>query len=148
TTILARSGTLRYTPDGGTAVLSLQDGEIHEIPVEDAHDGARKYRRLVFKTHVLYIPGVGGVLQRTVASTRSDREMAAASMIVERAKFQRQYDDERTHRVERLQALGISEAEFRRFAPDQPAWLVAILSTLRWVGRRRDPVEQLGERDA
>jgi lipopolysaccharide export system permease protein len=148
TTILAKKGTLSYTPDGGTAVLELKDGEIHEIPIEDAHDGARKYRRLVFKTHVLYIAGVGGMLQRTLGNARSDREMSAASLIAERAKFQDQYRRERTHRVERLQMLGLTEDDFRRFAPDQPAWLTAMTSTLRWMTRRRDPFEQLGERSA
>ena len=148
TTILARRGTLRYTPDGGTAVLSLQDGEIHEIPNEAPQDGARKYRRLVFKTHVLYIAGVGGMLERSIGNSRSDREMSAASLIAERSKFEQQYRIERGHRVERLEALGLTEAEFRRFAPDQPQWVTGLLSTLRWMGRRRDPFEQLGERDA
>ncbi len=148
TTILARKGTLRYTPDGGTAVLQLQDGEIHEIPTEDVRDGARKYRRMVFKTHVLYIAGVGGMLQRTLGNARSDREMSAASLIAERAKFQDQYRRERAHRLERLQALGLTESDFRHFAPDQPAWLTAMMNTLRWIGRRRDPFEQLGERTA
>ena len=148
TTILAKRGMLRYTPDGGTAVLSLQDGEIHEIPAEEAHEGARKYRRLVFKTHTLYIPGVGGMLERTIGGARSDREMSAADLLAERDKFQAQYQVERARRVERLQLLGVSEDDFRRFAPDQPQWLIAVMSTLRLIGFRRDPVEQLGERTA
>lgn len=148
TTILAKRGLLRYTPDGGTAVLSLQDGEIHEIPAEEAHEGARKYRRLVFKTHTLYIPGVGGMLERTIGGARSDREMSAADLLAERDKFQAQYQLERARRVERLQLLGVSEDDFRRFAPDQPQWLIALMSTLRLIGFRRDPVEQLGERTA
>ena len=148
TTILAKRGLLRYTPDGGTAVLSLEDGEIHEIPVEEAHEGARKYRRMVFKTHTLYIPGVGGMLERTVGNARSDREMSAASLLAERDKFKAQYGIERARRVERLKLLGVSEVDFRRFAPDQPQWLIALLSTLRWAGMRRDPVEMLGERNA
>jgi lipopolysaccharide export system permease protein len=148
TTILAKKGTLSYLPGGGTAMLSLQDGEIHEIPSEDLREGVRKYRRLKFKTHVLYIAGAGGMLERTIGSTRSDREMSAASLLVERAKFQEQYQREREHRLERLEALGLTEDDFRRFAPDRPAWLNAIMNAVRWIGRRRDPFEQLGERTA
>jgi lipopolysaccharide export LptBFGC system permease protein LptF len=74
--------------------------------------------------------------------------MSAASLIVERSKFQEQYHRERAHRLERLQALGVTADDFRRFAPDQPAWLTAMMNTLRWLGRRRDPFEQLGERTA
>jgi len=43
---------------------------------------------------------------------------------------------------------GITEADFRRFAPDRPAWLTSLIVMLRWVGRRPDPFEQLGERSA
>jgi lipopolysaccharide export system permease protein len=148
TTILARRGKLSYTPDGSTAVMTLHDGEIHEIPIEETGDGVRKYRRLVFKTHVLNIPGVGGMLERSVGNARSDREMSAASLLAERRRFEEQYRHERSHRVERLASLGVSEADFRRFAPDQPAWLTNTIVLLRWVGRRRDPFEQMGERSA
>src|SRR5687767_6501982 len=58
TTILAEKGDLRYTPDGRTAIMELRDGEIHDIPEEEP--GSRKYRRLVFKKHTLYIAEAGG----------------------------------------------------------------------------------------
>jgi lipopolysaccharide export system permease protein len=104
TTILANRGFLSYTRDGRTAVIELKDGEIHEIPTEEG--GSRKYRRLVFKTHVLYIPGAGGVLERTVRDTRSDREMSARSLISERDRLERQYDDALKAQITRLKRLG------------------------------------------
>src|SRR5438552_7364446 len=71
TTILARGGFLSYTPDGRTAVLQLRDGEIHEVPQDEP--GSRKYRRLVFKQHALYIANAGGILERLVRDSRGDR---------------------------------------------------------------------------
>ncbi len=82
TTILAKSGTLTYTPDGRTAVLRLKDGEIHEIPMEEG--GARRYRRLAFKTHVINIPGAGAILERSARGTRSDRELSAGALLAQR----------------------------------------------------------------
>src|SRR5262245_20588395 len=68
TTILARRGWLSYTPDGRTAVLTLKEGEIHEVPATE--EGARRYRRLTFRTHVINIPGAGAILERTIRNTR------------------------------------------------------------------------------
>src|SRR2546422_6578070 len=89
TTILANRGFLSYTPDGKTAVLELKDGEIHEIPAGEG--GSRKYRRLVFKTHVIHIAGAGGVLERSVRETRTDREMSSRSLVEERDRLRLQY---------------------------------------------------------
>ena len=63
TTILARRGTLTYSPDGRTAILRLRDGEIHEIPAEEG--GSRRYRRMVFTTHVIYIAGADLIPEST-----------------------------------------------------------------------------------
>jgi lipopolysaccharide export system permease protein len=89
TTILAKRGTLSYTPDGRTAVLRLRDGEIHEVPIEEG--GARKYRRLTFKTHVINVPGAGAILERSARMARSDRELSAAALIAQRDTVERQY---------------------------------------------------------
>jgi lipopolysaccharide export system permease protein len=107
TTILAARGYLSYRPDGRTAVLELKDGEIHEIPSEEG--GSRKYRRLEFKTHTLYIPGAGGVLERTIRDSRSDREMSARALIEERGRLRRQYDEALTAQTERLRQLSVPE---------------------------------------
>ena len=82
TTILAKSGTLSYTPDGRTAVLRLKDGEIHEVPMEEG--GARRYRRLAFKTHVINVLGAGAILERSARMARSDRELSAAALMAQR----------------------------------------------------------------
>src|SRR5205814_7301087 len=101
TTILAKSGFLSYTPDGRTAIMQLRDGEIHDVPQDEPervapandtarsdgmalHGAARRYRRLVFKQHTLYIANAGGILERSVRDSRSDREMSARALILER----------------------------------------------------------------
>ena len=145
TTILARNGNLRYSPDGSTAILTLYDGEIHEVPDEAPGEGARKYRRLVFKTHVIYIPGVGGMIERTVGYSRSDREMGAARLALERNKIEKQFHDERQARVDRLAQLGVSPAEFAKLAPDWPRWFTALAALVGGLGRRAPPAD-FGER--
>jgi lipopolysaccharide export system permease protein len=72
--IVAESGTLSYLPDGDTAVLELHDGVIHEVPGDTP--GARKYRRLAFDVHRIFVPGAGAALRRSVREMRSDREMS------------------------------------------------------------------------
>jgi lipopolysaccharide export system permease protein len=102
TTILARSGTLTYTPDGRTAVLRLKDGEIHEVPMEEG--GARKYRRLAFKTHVINIPGAGAILERSARMARSDRELSAAALLGQRREEEARYST--AMRIQRKQLRG------------------------------------------
>ena len=105
TTILADRGTLSYTPDGKTAVLTLKDGQIHEIPSEQ--EGPSKYHHMVFKTHVIHVPGAGGVLERTVRDTRTDREMSARSLAEQRGLLIQQYRKALELQRLRLVQLGI-----------------------------------------
>jgi len=105
TTILAERGYLSYTPDGRSAVLELKQGEIHEIPSDEP--GSRKYRRMVFKTHVLHIAGAGGVLERTIRDTRTDREMSAEALITERRRIEDQYRSAVAAQYARLDELEI-----------------------------------------
>ena len=72
TTIFARKGRLSYSEDKNSLAFFLQDGEIHEIP--DITE-PRKYRRLVFKTHVINIPNVSSQLERSQRHVRGEREM-------------------------------------------------------------------------
>ena len=76
--IVAESGTLSYLPDGDTAMLELHDGVIHEVPGDTP--GAKKYRRLAFDTHRIYVPGAGAALRRSVREMRSDREMSLTQL--------------------------------------------------------------------
>jgi lipopolysaccharide export system permease protein len=111
TTILARRGFLSYTPDGRTAILELKDGEIHEIPADEG--GASKYRRFVFKTHVIHIAGAGGFLERTVRDVRSDREMSARALMTERNRAEESYRRAIDTQRARLDQLGIHESDPR-----------------------------------
>jgi len=109
TTILAKRGFLSYTPDGRTAVLELKDGEIHDIPTDEGEGGgARKYRRMEFKTHVINIANAGGILERTVRNARSDREMSTHDLLVERATVQEQYRRSLALHRDRLRLMGAS----------------------------------------
>ncbi len=121
TTILAKSGFLRYTPDGHTAVIELSNGEIHEIPPEA--DGPRRYHRLVFKRHTIYVQGAGGMLERTMRSTRGDREKSARALLDERDEVNDQYVRSLEQRRLRFRAAGVSAGDLSRLAPERaPLW--------------------------
>src|SRR3989454_5053748 len=77
TTILADWGVIHNSPDGRVMSLELHDGEIHEVPPNDAE---RTYRRLMFKTHVINIRNIGGDLERRDREARGDREMSLGMM--------------------------------------------------------------------
>ena len=124
TTILARRGWLTYTPDGRTAVLTLQDGEIHEIPAEEG--GARHYRRLVFKTHIINIPGAGAILERTVRNSRSDRELSARSLLDQRDTLLIQYARIREIRRQRWEDMHLPPDQAKAIELDPPAWPVQL----------------------
>src|SRR3989442_3677160 len=141
TTILARRGTLTYTPDGRTAVLRLRDGEIHEIPAEEG--GPRKYRRMVFSTHVIYIAGAGGLLEHSVRDTRSDREMSARALIGERARMRAEYERTAAQRLEHLRAGGAREAALQELAPERLPWPARLRLLGQALAAREDPLERL-----
>ncbi len=142
--ILAKRGYLTYTPDGRTAVLQLKDGEIHEIPEEEG--GSKKYRRMVFKTHVIHIPGAGGMLERTVHDARSDREMSAKQLIEERRRVLEQYKLSVAQHLMRLAPYGITARELGTFASSGFSWTARAAGALRALLHREDPLERL-ERD-
>lgn len=116
TTILAKRGFLSYTRDGHTAVLELRDGEIHDIPAEDG--GTRKYRRLLFKTHVINIAGAGAILERSVRTQRSDREMSAAAMTAVRDSMEDLYRGLLGEKTRQLRAMGLPPEALQILAPE------------------------------
>ena len=116
TTILANRGFLSYTRDGHTAVLELFDGEIHDIPAEEG--GTRKYRRLLFKTHTINIAGAGGILERSVRTQRSDREMTSAAMSALRDSLQALYTLQLEQKRLHLGALGLPPAALQALGPE------------------------------
>jgi lipopolysaccharide export LptBFGC system permease protein LptF len=120
TTIFASRGRMYYTPDGRTAVLELKDGEIHDIPSDEP--GARRYRRLIFKTHVINIPEAGAFLERTVRESRTDREMSAHDLIGVRDSIRTQYRRSAIEHRMRLQALGVPPGTLQALTPERRPW--------------------------
>ena len=138
TTILAQRGYLSYAPDGQTAILELHDGEIHEIPYTEG--GTRKYRRLQFKTHIINVPGAGGLLERTVRTTRSDREMSARALLDERGRIEAQYAVAIERRMERLRDLNAPPDVLAGLAPDRAPASARLAVLLQSLLRREAPV--------
>jgi lipopolysaccharide export system permease protein len=75
TTIYAKSGSLESK--GGIITVNLQDGEIHEIDLENYDH----YRKIKFGTHQIIISIDDLLLNRTSESNRTDREMKVPAMI-------------------------------------------------------------------
>jgi lipopolysaccharide export system permease protein len=117
TTILARTGYLTYTPDGRTAVIELQNGEIHEIQADAG--SPRRYHRLSFRRHTIYIQGAGGMLERSVRDSRGDREKSAQMLLVERADIVAQYDRSLQQKLETFRNHGVSPRDCQALAPER-----------------------------
>ena len=75
TTIYAERGSLESA--GGTITLNLQNGEIHEIDLENYDH----YRKIKFGTHQIIISIDDLLLDRTNEANRTDREMKVPAMI-------------------------------------------------------------------
>jgi lipopolysaccharide export system permease protein len=130
TTIFAKRGRMYYTPDGHTAVLELEDGEIHDIPSDE--EGARRYRRLVFKTHIINIPDAGAILERTVRNSRTDREMSARDLLHVRDSVRTQYAQSVIQHRMRLLGLGAPPALLEALTPERRPWPMRLVS---WFGQ-------------
>ena len=74
-TIYADKGKLTSKDD--IIILDLENGEIHEIDLEDYNH----YRRIKFVTHQITIPIDDLLLNRNNESVRTDREMEVSQMI-------------------------------------------------------------------
>tara|TARA_B100001996_G_scaffold346335_1_gene303219 strand:+ start:43 stop:1392 length:1350 start_codon:yes stop_codon:yes gene_type:complete len=75
TTIYANTGSLESKD--GIITVNLQDGEIHEIDLENYDH----YRKIKFSTHQIIISMDDLLLNRTSESNRTDREMKVPAMI-------------------------------------------------------------------
>ena len=75
TTIYAERGSLESKD--GIITVNLQDGEIHEIDLENYDH----YRKIKFGTHQIIISMNDLLLNRTSESNRTDREMKVSAMI-------------------------------------------------------------------
>lgn len=142
TTIIAKSGFLSYTPDGRTAVIELKDGEIHEIQSEAGQP--RRYHRLSFRRHSIFIQGAGGMLERTARESRGDREKSARALLDERAQVDAQYRQSLDQRLERFRAQGAHELDARVGLAPESAPIGARLASLgRSLARRPQPLDTL-----
>jgi lipopolysaccharide export system permease protein len=116
-------------------VLELQDGEIHDIPADEG--GVRRYRRLTFKSHVINIPGAGGMLERTVREVRGNREMGATMLLAQRDTTARQYAAAFDVRRPRLMMLGLPTDQVENLGPHGRG--TSLSGALQGAVRRGDP---------
>ena len=100
TTILARSGHMEYPKGSSTLKLTLEDGEIHEVP-GPAADG--KYRRGKFDQHVIYLRQSGAKLEMPDRKARGEREMNIQMMLDEI----REREDEKAERLTDLEQRAV-----------------------------------------
>jgi lipopolysaccharide export system permease protein len=77
--VTAPSGQIAYTPDERFMVLTLENGEMHEL------SDSAVYRRLMFKRHVINIP-MDDDLVRREREYRSDEEMAMPQLLAQTRK--------------------------------------------------------------
>lgn len=82
TSIYAETGQLSTLDDA--TVLELNNGEIHELDLQDFGN----YRRIEFEKHRIIIPTDNLVLNRRDSSNRTDREMTIPMMIEKRKSYQ------------------------------------------------------------
>lgn len=76
-TIYADSGDMALTPDRSDLVLTLYDGEIHEVDFGDP----ASFQQMHFERQTLRMAGVSQQLERsTESSYRTDRDMTVAMM--------------------------------------------------------------------
>lgn len=83
-TVVAKRGDMSYSADGGTLILKLFDGEIHEIDPTDLG----KYRRTAFEEQTFYLGGVEDEFSRTDSEYRTDREKSSQQMREDIASWQ------------------------------------------------------------
>ena len=95
TTIYAEKGKLTSNQD--IVILDLENGEMHEIDLEDYNH----YRKIKFATHQITISIDDLLLNRSSDSIRTDREMKVAQMI-EKIGKNKQYMAQINQRIKTL----------------------------------------------
>jgi len=93
TSIYSKTGELSTLDDA--IILTLYDGEIHELDLEKFNN----YRRINFEKHIITIPADDLMLNRRDTANRSDREMTLDLMQEKKNK----YADRKMRVEERLQ---------------------------------------------
>jgi lipopolysaccharide export system permease protein len=126
--ITARRGTVSFSPDYRRLIMDLQEGEIHELDLQNQNS----YRRVRFEKHRIAMDVQGFDFERTAeaASQRGDRELSARAMQVfvdslspTKAALEKEFADVMRRDVE-LRASGLLDAPLSG-APGQspPAYL-------------------------
>ena len=93
TSIYSETGELSTLDDA--IILTLYDGEIHELDLENFSN----YRRINFEKHIITIPADDLMLNRRDTANRSDREMTLGLMQEKKTK----YTERKINVEERLQ---------------------------------------------
>lgn len=106
-TIIAERGQIYVNKNNGLLQITLYNGEIHEINIENIDH----YNRIDFPEHVMRIPIPNMVLQRSDSEYRGDREQSA-KMMKERIA---ENNDMVTKRYSNL--LTFIEAQIYRYFP-------------------------------
>ncbi|MCK4271081.1 LptF/LptG family permease [bacterium] len=139
-TIVAKRGTLQFSTDGNTLRLDLYDGEIHEVD----HKDPRKYRRVIFQKHTIYIHDVGTKLVRTTSEYRGDREMSSQMMLEKIAGIKPEIEEHR-RRMNELALDGVQRLQSVTVPVGNPGLLKTnqtILNQLRAELRAIDHLER------
>ena len=79
-------------------------------------------------SHVIYVQGAGGFLERTVRTSRSNRELSARDLAAERAQVETQYHETLVRHRARLAALGLGPEVLGAVAPETLPWHARLLA--------------------
>jgi lipopolysaccharide export system permease protein len=75
-TVTGATGKMRFTPDGNTLIMELENGEVHEYVGAEG-----SYRRTRFVAQTFFLPGAGGAAPTAQTNFRTDREKSTAVMM-------------------------------------------------------------------
>ncbi|ANT65214.1 lipopolysaccharide ABC transporter permease LptF [Prosthecochloris sp. CIB 2401] len=77
--VTAKSGTISFSPDAHYLIMTLYDGEMHEL----LDNGREEYRRMEFERHRFVFASTGFGFERTDGRDvrRGDRELSASQLL-------------------------------------------------------------------
>ncbi|MDW8438622.1 MAG: LptF/LptG family permease [Chloroherpetonaceae bacterium] len=117
TVITAETGKFEYSSDYRYLIMTLYDGEMHEVD----KNARKEYRRMAFQRHKVLLDATGFGFERSDESSvsRGDRELSASTMLAICDSLQAQIDatkrriaDETRHHFARLlSGTGIGEVD-------------------------------------
>lgn len=127
TVITAETGKFEYSSDYRYLIMTLYDGEMHEVD----KNARKEYRRVEFQKHKVLLDATGFGFERSDESavSRGDRELSAATMLAICDSLQAQIDsskarlerDARHHFARLLSGTGVETLDSLAFdAPSRP----------------------------